>query len=159
MAIDYTYTESDTGTGAPSASYVYAFPITISSSGTIESLGIEWADTDAGNVRVAIYSAGVGKPGALLAESSSTAMVGSATWQDITLSYSIASGSYWLAVAISASRDVHYRNVTPSRSYYLKSYGAFDSSWAASTEDNVSMWHMRATYSISSQSSKILFFM
>ena len=145
-AIDYTGGEAGNGSAAETS--VYGFPITITGNGQITSIGIKWASTEAGNVRVALYSAGSGKPASLLAESASTAIVTSAGWQDVTVSCTVTAGSYWVAIAFSAAKTVYY-NVA-SRSYYTKSYGAFDATWDnSSTQDANAQFYMRVTYTLS----------
>ena len=139
------YTGGTSSTGTASGGYAYAFPITISGSGTVSSIGVNWAGTQSGNVRVALYSAGSGKPGSLLAESASIAMTTAAGWQDISVTYSTTAGSYWVAVQISGSKTVYYKS--GSRSYYSRSFGAFDSSWSGSSrQDSAAQWNMRVTY-------------
>jgi len=139
-------TGGTTGTGLPAAGFAYAFPITVSGSGPLVSIGVNWAGTEAGNVRVALYSAGVSKPSTLLAESGSTAMSGTYGWQDIPVTgVSLSAGTYWVAVQISASRRVYYQ--PGSRSYYSKTYGAFDATWSgSSTQDSAAQWNMRVSY-------------
>lgn len=143
-----TNTTGGTSTsGAGGASLVYAFPITISSSGAaIQTIGVNWAGTQAGSVMVALYSAGAGKPGTLLTSSVSTAMFTVAGWQDIAVSaYSAAAGSYWLAIELSGAKSVFY--TAAQRSYYSKGYGSFDATWAAgSSGDSLAQWNMRITY-------------
>jgi hypothetical protein len=81
----------------------------------------------------------------LLAESGSTVMNTAAGWQDISVTYSVTAGSYWVVVQLSASKTVYYKS--GSRSYYSKSYGAFDSSWSGSSgQDSAAQWNMRVTY-------------
>jgi len=143
-----TYTATaggSTGSGQAGSGYVFAFPVTLSSSGTVSSIGVNWAGTQSGNVRVALYSAGSGKPGSLLAESASTAMTTAAGWQDVPVSsYSAAAGAYWISIQISSSKSVYY--VSGSRSWYVKSFGAFDSSWSGSSkQDSAAQWNMRIT--------------
>lgn len=147
--IPYAYGATDTTGGAsasglPSSGTVYAFPITITGSGIVQTVGINWAGTQSGNVMVALYSNG---PVNLLTQSSSTAMSGSAGWQDVpvTSSYSITPGSYMLAIQFDASRSVNY--VGGTRYYYSKAYGSFDSTWSSSTSaDGAAQWNMRITY-------------
>jgi hypothetical protein len=142
---DTDSTGGTTSSAAPGSGYVFGFPISISGSGTVQSVGVNWAGTQSGNVRVALYSAGSGKPGSLLAESASTAMTTAAGWQDISVTCSVTAGSYWVAIQISGSKTVYYKS--GSRSYYLKSYGAFDSSWSgSSSQDSAAQWNMRVTY-------------
>jgi hypothetical protein len=139
-------TGGTTNTGLPAAGFVYAFPITVSGSGPLASIGVNWAGTTAGNVMVALYSAGAGKPSSLLGESASTPMSGSTGWQDISVNgLSLTAGTYWVAIQISTSRTVYY---TPgSRSYYSKTYAAFENPWSgSSTQDSAAQWNMRVTY-------------
>jgi len=140
------YTGGSTRSGQAGFGYVVAFPVTLPSSGTVQSIGVNWAGTQSGNVRVALYSAGSGKPGSLLAESSSTVMNTAAGWQDVPVtSYSATAGTYWIAVQLSSAKSVYYQ--FGSRSYYLKSYGAFDSSWSgSSSQDSAAQWNVRVTY-------------
>src|SRR5208282_4591788 len=51
-----------TGAGPRGAGPAYGFPITITESGTLQSIGVNWADSAAGNVRVALYTPGSNKP-------------------------------------------------------------------------------------------------
>lgn len=129
------------------AGYVEAVPITISASGSVQTIGVNWAGTTAGSVRVALYSAGVNKPGSLLTQSADTAMTGSTGWQDISVtSYSVTAGSFWLAIQLTAPRQAYWASGT--RSYYSKSYGAFDAAWSSSSaSDSYFQWNMRITYS------------
>jgi len=126
--------------------FVYAFLITITASGTVQSIGVNWADVQAGNVAVALYSAGSGKPANLLTQSSSTAMSTTTGWQDVPVSssYSVTPGSYWVALALSAGRSVFFSG--GSRAYYVKSFGAFDSTWAGTGADQLYQVNMRVTY-------------
>jgi hypothetical protein len=125
--------------------YAYGYPISISGSGTVQSIGMNWAGAQSGNVRVALYSAGSGKPASLLAESASTAMTTAAGWQDISVTYSVTAGSYWVALQLSGTKGVYYKS--GSRSYYTKSFGAFDSTWSgSSSQDSLGQCNMRVTY-------------
>lgn len=145
MAIDYTggtNNSAEVYTG-----YAYGFPITITGNGDITSIGVNLSGVQAGNIRVSIYSAGVSKPSSLLAESASTAMNTSAGWQDVSVSYSITAGSYWVALQVSATKSVYYN--AASRSYYEKAYEAFDASWSgSSSEDSAAQVNMRVTYTV-----------
>ncbi len=142
-------TDSTGGTGASvnlDPNYVYAFPITLLASGPVTTIGVNWQGTQSGNVRVALYSAGSSKPASLLTQSAQVAMNTVAGWQDIAVtSYSATSGSYWVALAISTFKGVYYVNA--ARSYYAKSFGAFDSTWSASsTQGSQYQVNMRVTY-------------
>jgi hypothetical protein len=140
------YAGGSTGSGVAGSGYVLAFPVTLPSSGTVSSLGVNWAGTQSGNVRVALYSAGSGKPGSLLAESTSTAMNTAPGWQDIPVtSYSAAAGTYWIAIQLGSIKGVYYQS--GSRSWYVRSFGPFDSSWSGSSrQDSAAQWNVRATY-------------
>jgi len=140
------YAGGATGSGQAGSGYVVAFPVTLPSSGTVSSIGVNWAGTQSGNVRVALYSAGSGKPGSLLAESTSTAMTTAAGWQDIPVtSYSATAGTYWIAIQLGSIKGVHYQS--GSRSWYVRSFGAFDSSWSGSSrQDSAAQWNVRVTY-------------
>lgn len=133
--------------GVASAGYVEAFPISISSSGSIQSIGVNWAGTQIGNVRVALHSAGSSKPGTLLVESVSTAMATTARWQDVSVTgYSVTGGSYWVAIQISVNKGAFF-NVA-SRSYYSLSFGPFDSTWSSSSsQDSAAQFNVRMAYS------------
>jgi hypothetical protein len=139
------YTGGSGNSGEPDASYVYAFPITLSAGETVQSIGVNWAGRQSGNVRVALYSAGPEKPANLLTESASTAVTQAAGWQDIPVAaYSGAAGTYWVAIQLSSSKSVYYQLGT--RSYYMKGYGAFDSVWSSSSgRDTRAQWNMRVT--------------
>lgn len=142
---DTDSTGGSSSTATPDRGYVYAFPIAISGSGAVQSIGVNWAGTQSGNVRVALYGAGSGKPGSLLAESASTAMTTAAGWQDISVTYSFTAGSYWVAVQLSSSKSVYYKPA--SRSWYTKGFSAFDSIWSGSSnQDSAAQWNMRVTY-------------
>lgn len=126
--------------------YVLAFPLTLPSC-TVQSIGVNWASSGSGDARVALYSAGSGKPASLLRESASTAAISGTGWQDISITeYSASSGTYWIALQYSTSKYIYYS--AGSRSFYVKSFGAFDSSWSSSSyQDSVLQWNMRVTYS------------
>jgi hypothetical protein len=141
------YTGGSGNSGEPSAAYVYAFPITLPAGGTVQSIGVNWAGGQSGNVRVALYSAGSGKPANLLTQSASIAMTEAAGWQDIPVTaYTVTvAGTYWVAVQLSSSKGVYYQ--PGSRSFYTRTYGAFDSGWSPSSgQDSAAQWNMRVTY-------------
>jgi hypothetical protein len=71
------------GTNGQGPGLAYAFPITIMQSGTLQSIGVNWADSSPGSVTVALYSAGSSKPASLLVQSSSVAITTSPGWQDV----------------------------------------------------------------------------
>ena len=145
----FAATDTIGGTGssnATSPNYVVAFPITISQSGALQTLGINWVGTQSGNVRLALYTAGSGKPASLVAETASTAMSTGTGWQDITVSGSVTSGSYWVAFLFSAEKK-YYMNTGGSLSYYTKTYGTFDATWSgSSTQITTFTANMRVTY-------------
>lgn len=145
----FATTDSTGGTaasGLPGGGYAYAFPVTITASGAIQSIGVNWAGTQTGEVRVALYSAGSGKPANLLIQSASMSMSTGAGWQDISVSgYSVTPGSYWIAIQISTGKSIYYGSGL--RSYYARSYGSFDSSWSTgSSQDAFVQWNLRVTY-------------
>lgn len=128
--------------------YVYGFPIAISASGMLQSIGINWPSTPAaGNVMVALYTAGSNKPGMLIVQSSSTATAGSSGWRDVAVtSTSVTAGSYWVAAQISVVENVFY--VIGSVNYYGKPFASFDGTWSSgSTQQETEQWNMRVTYS------------
>ena len=145
MATDYTGGTANCSTFTPNT--VYGFPITITGNGNVTTIGVNWCGTQTGNVRVALYSAGVGKPANLLTESASVAMVAAVGWQDIAVAaYAIVAGSYWVAIQLGASKDVYY-DLT-GNSIYTKSYGPFDAVWSAGSSEYPSgvQFNMRVTY-------------
>jgi preprotein translocase subunit SecG len=136
------------GTSGPvgyPGSYAAAFPITLPS-GTVTSIGINFYSSQSGNVRVALYSAGSGKPGSLLTQSVSTSLSG-AGWHDVAVApYSVTAGSYWVALIFDRNIWVYYS--AASRSYYSKPFGAFDATWSAtSTQDSYYQVNTRVTLS------------
>lgn len=155
IAIAPVWANTDTSGSAAStvgnsAAYVYAVPVTVTVAGSVQSIGINWAGTPAGgNVEVALYSAGSGKPASLLTSSSSVTVATGAGWQDIPVAgYSVVAGSYWLAFAISQNENagVFYYS-GGSRSYYVKSYGSFDATWSSSSGQDGYNYNLRITYS------------
>lgn len=153
MAIDYT--GGTTNHGNSGGGVVYGLPITITGNGTVTTIGVNYFGAGSGNVRVALYSAGVGKPANLLTESATVAMNAGAGWQDIPVTpYAIVAGSYWVAIQFGSARDTYYDS--GSFSYYFKAYGAFDAVWSAgSTEDTGAQWNMRVTYTAAGWTGKI----
>lgn len=136
--------------GQQTAGYAYAFPVVASTSGTIASIGVDWQGAETGNFRVALYSAGSGKPASLLASSADAPMIAGPGWQDLVVTgVSLNLGStYWLALAVSVAKGIYYN--AGSRSYYAKSYGVFDTTWnTASTQDSLEIANMRVTYTSS----------
>ena len=129
---------------------VEAFPITVTMTGTVTSIGAQYYyGGAAGNIEVAIYSAGSGKPASLLGNSPSVAVTSNTAWNDIALTTPVnvvATTTYWLAFQTSSNTPKFYYQ-TGSRSYYSKSYGSFDSTWSASsTQDNSQQYNMRITF-------------
>jgi preprotein translocase subunit SecG len=128
-----------------SGNYAIASPITLPS-GTVTSIGINLYEAQSGYVRVALYSAGSGKPASLLTQSASTAL-GKAGWLDIAVTpQSVTAGSYWVAFTFDRAIYVYY---TPGpRSYYYKAFSAFDATWSASSgQDSYYEVNMRVTLS------------
>jgi len=126
--------------------YVIASPITLPEC-NVQSIGVNWAATGPCDIRVALYSAGTGKPASLKVESATTAATSSIGWQDITVTETpVSSGTYWIALQVSTMKQLYY--ASGSRSFYQKSYGSFDSSWTSSSyQDSVVQFNMRVTYS------------
>jgi preprotein translocase subunit SecG len=126
------------------AKAVAASPITLSA-GTVQTIGINWANTQPGDVIVALYSDAGTKPGSLLTQSASTPMSGSAGWQDITVTpYTVSAGRYWVAFSVDSARYIYFGS--GARSYYAKSFGPMDATWrASSSQDNIYMANLRVT--------------
>lgn len=126
--------------------YAVASPVTLSSSGTVTSIGMNFYGAQSGNVRVALYSAGSGRPASLLTQSASFAVSGSTGWRDIAVTpYSASAGSYWVAFQLDRVLKVYYG--PGSRSYYSKPFGAFDATWSATSgQDSYYVVNMRVTY-------------
>ncbi len=135
------------GNGSPG--YVVASPVTVSAGGSVQSLGIDWAGTQGGNVILGLYSTAGTKPGTILTQTPSTAMSTSVGWQDISVSsaYTVTTGTtYWIAFMFSSTKGYYYNS--GSRSYYAKAYGTLDSTWStSSTQDSVATANLRITYS------------
>jgi hypothetical protein len=129
------------------SNYAFAYPVTITGSGVVSTIGINFAGHQPGNVMVALYSAGLSKPAGLLTQSVSTVMSTASGWQDVPVgAYTVSPGSYWLAFVLSAYKGV-YRQPGLARSYYIKSFGSFDSTWSASSiQDTCCQENMRITY-------------
>jgi len=150
-------TNTDTTGGATGAAGrgvgpAYGFPITITESGTLQSIGVNWADTAAGNVRVALYTPGSNKPASLLVDSGTVPITTIAGWQDVSVSslptVSVTPGIYWVAIQISVAKTVY--TISASRSYYYLAggFGPFNPTWSAnSNQDTQDQWNMRVTYS------------
>lgn len=137
------------GTNVQGPGWAYAFPITIMQSGTLQSIGVNWADSGSGSVTVALYSAGSNKPANLLVQSSSVAIAASPGWQDVSVSaYPITAGNYWVATQVSVSKTLNIQS--SSESYYSKTYGPFDSTWGARSalQSDGSQWNMRVMYTL-----------
>src|SRR5208282_2896982 len=120
-----------TGAGPRGAGPAYGFPITITESGTLQSIGVNWADSAAGNVRVALYTPGSNKPASLLVDSGTVPITTIAGWQDVSVS------------------SLPTVSVTPGIYYYLAGgFGPFNPTWSAnSNQDTQDQWNMRVTYS------------
>jgi len=140
--------------GGTTATYDYfgaqqAHSITASASGILTTLGMN-IDSASGNIRLAIYSNGAGKPANLLGESSST--IATAGWNDLTIPGGVsivASTTYWIAYQQDTGACKIYRQNGETgipRRYYSHSYGAFDSTWQADDGDTSNTLNMRMTY-------------
>jgi hypothetical protein len=143
-------TDTTGGTGSTADEWsglAFAFPVTITGSGVVSTIGINFAGTQAGNVMVALYSAGSSKPAGLLTQSVSTVMSTTSGWQDVPVAaYTVSPGSYWLALELSVHKGV-YRQLGLARSDYSKLFGSFDSTWSASSrQDTCCQENMRITY-------------
>lgn len=145
--IGSTQTSSALATGS-----AHACRILLVTTGIVTKIGINIQGTTAANCYLGLYSAGADKPASLLATTVSTGMAIVAGWQEITLStaYYAAAGTYWIAIQVSASKSLYYQSsgfpFTPTRSYYTKTYAAFDATWlATSTQDSIVWFNMRLT--------------
>ena len=106
MPTDYTGGNSNHANAA--AGYAYAFPITITGSGTVQTIGVNWYGSQSGQCRVALYSNQANKPKNLLTESAAVSMVYPG-WQDIPVpGCSVSPGSYWVAIQIQVTQGVYY---------------------------------------------------
>src|SRR5208282_5599200 len=132
-----------TGAGPRGAGPAYGFPITITESGTLQSIGVNWADSAAGNVRVALYTPGSNKPASLLVDSGTVPITTTTGWQDISVSaISVTAGSYWVAIQISVVKTIY--TIPASRSYYylVGGFGPFDPTWSgSSSQDSNDQWN------------------
>lgn len=140
-------TAGATGSGA---GYAYTVPVTVTGSGVVQSIGVNWASKPSGgNIEVALYSASSGRPANLLTSSSSVAVATGVGWQDIPVtSYSVVAGSYWLAFTFDTGQNsgqFYYSYGT--RVYYGKNYGAFDATWSSSSGQDGYNYNLRITYS------------
>jgi hypothetical protein len=114
------------------------------------AIGVNWAGTVFGSVRVALYTnnytAGSDRPSSFLTDSGTNYVATSSGWQDIPVAIkSVTYGNYWVAIQISAVESVF---AIPSTSaYYYRGFGSFNSSWPDSnyTLDNEVQWNMRVT--------------
>ena len=134
---------------------VYAFPILISSPRLVWAIGVNWAGTGLGAVRVALYSnnytAVPYRPSSLLTDSGTDFVATSGGWQDIPVAIrSVAYGDYWVAIQISEAEAVFA--IAYPRAYYYRGFGAFNSSWPDSnyTLDDQEQWNMRVIPILSS---------
>ncbi|MGA3297596.1 MAG: hypothetical protein ABSD41_09100 [Candidatus Bathyarchaeia archaeon] len=134
-----------TGTGI-----IYAFPIRIGVPGIVWAIGVKWAGTILGSVRVALYTNNYTdvseRPSSLLTDSATVFVATSTGWQDIPVALrSVNDGYYWVSIQISAVESVF--TTASLRSYYYRGFGSFDSSWPDSnyTLDNDDQWNMRVT--------------
>ncbi|MGA2785558.1 MAG: hypothetical protein ABSF09_12750 [Candidatus Bathyarchaeia archaeon] len=127
---------------------IYAFPILISSPRLVWAIGVNWAGTGLGAVRVALYSnnytAVPYRPSSLLTDSGTDSVATSGGWQDIPVAIrSVTYGDYWVAIQISEAEAVFA--IAYPRAYYYRGFGSFNSSWPDSnyTLDNQEQWNMR----------------
>lgn len=127
---------------------VYAFPILISSPRFVWAIGVNWADTGLGAVRVALYSNNYTTvpytPSSLLTDSGTNAVATSGGWQDIPVAVRFVTyGDYWVAIQVSEDEAVFA--IAYPRAYYYSGFGSFNSSWPETnyTLDNVEQWNMR----------------
>ena len=127
---------------------IYAFPIRISTPGIVWAIGVNWADTVSGSVRVALYTNNYTdvseRPSSLLTDSATVSVASSSGWQDIPVALrSVTDKYYWVAIQISADESIF--TTASLRSYYYRGFGPFDSSWPNSnyTLDNDDQWNMR----------------
>jgi hypothetical protein len=127
---------------------VYAFPIVISSARLVWAIGVNWAGTGLGAVRVALYSNNYTalpyRPSGLLTDSGTDFVATSGGWQDIPVAIrSVTYGNYWVAIQITHVEAVFA--IASPRTYYYKGFGPFNSSWPDSnyTLDNEEQWNMR----------------
>lgn len=120
---------------------VAARKITVAAGRTVNSLSI-YAQTGAGNVRLAIYDAN-GAGGIPLNLVAQTASVAASTgWNKLptTTNPVLAGGSYWLCYQTTSGSFVNmqHHNASGDSVYYAASYGPFDSTFNQSpTVDNV----------------------
>jgi hypothetical protein len=157
--VDSVVAVTDTIGDNSSSAYTYtgggsAFPMTASSSGTLNTIGINVNYDSGGNaIRLAIYHNAGTKPDTLLCESGST-LVNETGWNDLDVSscaLSIsASTTYWLAVQQSSNNVQFYYLTSGSRSYENShAYGSFCTQWgcgSGSTEDSGLTVNMRMDY-------------
>lgn len=127
---------------------IYAFPILISSPGLVWAIGVNWAGTVLGSVRVALYTnngtGGPDRPSSFLTDSATNYVATSSGWQDIPVALrSVTFGNYWVAIQVSAGESVFA--IASTSYYYYRGFGSFNSSWPVSnsTLDNQVEWNMR----------------
>ena len=146
-----TDTIGDT-TGANSwYGYISSYQITATSSGTLQSIGINLQPTPTGHVQVAIYSSDASQPSSLLAYSASTPAVSG--WNDLDVSsfnIPIVAGMTYFVVFEVDSPTINYQNIAGGNSYYyILPYGSFPSTWNGGIAGNQAsqLANMRITYS------------
>jgi hypothetical protein len=112
------------------------------------AIGVNWAGTGLGAVRVALYSnnytAVPYRPSSLLTDSGTDFVVTSGGWQDIPVAIRhVTYGEYWVAIQISEIEAVFA--IAYPRAYYYRGFGSFNSSWPDSNYalDNQEQWNMR----------------
>jgi hypothetical protein len=156
VQMPFTYIDTTGGTsfiGSWERGVIYAFPITIVFPGLVWAIGVNWAGTVLGAVRVALYTnnytAGSDRPSSLLTDSATVFVAMSGGWQDIPVALrSVTVGNYWVAIQISAVESVFA--IASTRTHYYRGFGSFDSSYPYSnyTLDYEGQWNMRVIYTV-----------
>jgi len=141
---------NNTYSAAMGFQWVFAFKFTASASGTVTSIGVNIAGSETANAYVGLYSDSGNKPSTLLTTSALTALNTVPGWQDISVTaYTAytAGITYWVAIGYSTYKSLYY-GISGTRSYYVKTFGAFDGTWSAgSTQDSgYYIFNMRVTY-------------
>jgi|GEM_PF-1777120 hypothetical protein len=130
------------GSGSPyisnGAGIILTGLITASSTGTLQSVGIDFASGGHGNAMVAIYSDNDGSVGTLLGESASVATTSG--WENIAIPGGVtitAGTSYFLAEQFSSPADTWYYEGGYGGYYLFYSYGSFPSSASWNWNPNI----------------------
>lgn len=134
---------------------IYAFPIVISSPCLVWAIGVNWAGTGLGSVRVALYSNNYTalpyRPSSLLTDSGTDFVANSGGWQDIPVALRrVRYGYHWVAIQMSENEAVFAMAYPPfslayPKIYYYRGFGSFNSSWPDSnyTFGYEEQWNMR----------------